>query len=91
MWVIDSSELSIDNMAQIPNPANLHQQKQLAVRRQLRAGRQASVVMSLMHSARMNGHKPQAYLRDVLQRLSTQSASRVTELLPPRWTPCQSN
>lgn len=39
----------------------------------------------LIHSARMNGHDPYAYLRDVLERLPTQPASRIGELLPHRW------
>jgi transposase len=42
--------------------------------------------MSLIHSARMNGLEPHAYLRDVLERLPTQPASRIQELLPHRWT-----
>jgi transposase len=41
--------------------------------------------MSLLHSARLNGHEPHAYLRDVLERLPTQPASRAGELLPHRW------
>jgi transposase len=41
----------------------------------------------LVHSARLNGHDPYAYLRDVLQRLPTQPASRVGGLLPHRWQP----
>jgi transposase len=53
----------------------------------LRAGKRAAAVMSLIHSARINGHDPYAYLRDVLERLPTQRASRVGELLPHRWTP----
>jgi transposase len=53
----------------------------------LRAGKRAAAVMSLVHSARLNGHDPYAYLRDVLQRLPTQPASRVGELLPHRWQP----
>jgi transposase len=52
----------------------------------LRAGKRAAAVMSLLHSARINGHDPYAYLRDVLQRLPTQPASRIEELLPHRWT-----
>jgi transposase len=51
----------------------------------LRAGRRAAAVMSLVHSARLNGHDPYAYLHDVLERLPTQPASRVGELLPHRW------
>lgn len=33
----------------------------------------------------INGHDPYAYLRDVLERLPTQAASRIGELLPHRW------
>ena len=53
----------------------------------LRAGQRAAAIMSLLHSARINGHKPYAYLKDVLERLPTQPASRIDELLPHRWTP----
>jgi transposase len=45
--------------------------------------------MSLIHSARPNGHDVYAYLKDVLERLPTQPASRITELLPHRWVPTQ--
>ena len=51
----------------------------------LRAGQRAAAVMSLLHSARINGHDPYAYLRDVLERLPTQPARRIAELLPHRW------
>ena len=53
----------------------------------LRAGQRAAAVMSLIQSARLNGHDPYAYLKDVLNRLPTQLASRVGELLPHRWQP----
>jgi transposase len=53
----------------------------------LRAGKRAAAVMSLVHSARINGHDPYAYLRDVLERLPTHPASRIDELLPHRWQP----
>ena len=55
----------------------------------LRAGQRAAAIMSLVHSARLNGHDPCAYLRDVLERLPTQAASRIGELLPHRWPPTQ--
>ncbi|MGI0133594.1 MAG: transposase domain-containing protein, partial [Candidatus Micrarchaeaceae archaeon] len=42
---------------------------------------------SLVHSARINGHDPYAYLKDILERLPTQPASRIQELLPHKWTP----
>ena len=53
----------------------------------LRAGKRAAAVMSLIQSARMNGHDPYAYLKDILTRLPTHKASRVGELLPHRWQP----
>ena len=53
----------------------------------LRAGKRAAAVMSLIQSARMNGHDPYAYLKDILSRLPTHKASRIEELLPHRWQP----
>ena len=53
----------------------------------LRAGQRAAAVMSLIQSAKLNGHDPYAYLKDVLARLPTQKNSRIDELLPHRWTP----
>ena len=47
----------------------------------LRAGKRAAAVMSLIHSAKLNGHDPYAYLKDV----PTQPASRIDELLPHLW------
>jgi hypothetical protein len=52
-----------------------------------RAGRRAAVVMSLTQSARLNGHDPYAYLRDVLERLPLTPAHRLEELLPHCWKP----
>jgi len=53
----------------------------------LRAGKRAAAIMSLLHSARINGHEPYAYFKDVLERLPTHPASRIEELLPHRWSP----
>ncbi|MEY3201720.1 MAG: hypothetical protein RIR70_1270 [Pseudomonadota bacterium] len=50
-----------------------------------RAGERAAAVMSLVHSARLNGLDPMRYLTDVLQRLPTQRMSGLGELLPHRW------
>jgi transposase len=49
------------------------------------AGQRSAVVMSLVQSARMNGHDPWAYLKDVLTRLPGHLNSRIDELLPHRW------
>jgi transposase len=51
------------------------------------AGQRAAVVMSLVMSAKLNGHDPWAYLKEVLTRLPTHLNSRIEELLPHRWTP----
>ena len=49
------------------------------------AGQRAAMVMSLVQSAKLNGHDPWAYLKDVLTRLPTHPNSRIEELLPHRW------
>ena len=51
----------------------------------LRAGQRAAAIMSLIQSAKLNGHDPFAYLKDVLSRLPTQPFSKIAELLPHRW------
>jgi hypothetical protein len=48
----------------------------------LRAGKRAAAVMSLIHSAMLNGLDPYTYLRSVLERLPTQRSSQIFELLP---------
>jgi transposase len=53
----------------------------------LRAGQRAAAVMSLIQSAKLNGHDPYAYLKDVLARLPTHKNSLIEELLPHRWQP----
>jgi hypothetical protein len=51
----------------------------------LRSGQRAAAIMSLVQSAKLNGHDPSAYLKDVLSRLPTQRASAIEELLPHNW------
>jgi len=53
----------------------------------LRAGQRAAAVMSLIQSAKLNGHDPYAYLKDVLARLPTHKNNQIDELLPHRWQP----
>lgn len=52
----------------------------------LRSGQRAANVMSLIQSAKLNGHDPYAYLKDVLARLPTQKNNRLDELLPHNWS-----
>lgn len=51
------------------------------------AGERAAAIMSLIATARQNGHEPYAYLKDVLTRLPTHPDRRIAELLPHRWVP----
>ena len=85
---IDDGELPIDNnwVENQIRPIALGRANWLFAG-SLRAGKRAAAVMSLVHSARMNGHDPYAYLKDVLERLPTQPDSRIAELLPHRWRP----
>ncbi|RMT61498.1 Transposase component [Pseudomonas syringae pv. theae] len=53
----------------------------------LRSGKRAAAIMSLIQSARLNGHDPYAYLKDVLTRLPTHRASEIGQLLPDNWKP----
>ena len=51
----------------------------------LAAGQRAADIVSLLQSAKMNGHEPLEYLSDVLHRLPTHPYSRINELLPTGW------
>ena len=83
-----------DGTVPIDNNHVENQIRPVAVRRSnwlfadsLRAGKCAAAVMSLIQSARMNGHDPYNYLKDVFTRLPTQPASQIEELLAHRWKP----
>ena len=53
----------------------------------LKAGQRAAAIMSLIQSAKLNGHDPYAYIKDVLSRLPTHPAKDIDDLLPHRWQP----
>jgi hypothetical protein len=53
----------------------------------LRSGQRGAALMTLIQSARLNGHDPYIYLKDVLTRLPTQKASALTKLLSHNWVP----
>jgi transposase len=85
---LDDGELPIDNN-HIENrirPVALGRSNWLFAG-SLRAGQRAAAIMSLIQSAKLNGHDPYRYLKDVLERLPSQSASRIDELLPHCWAP----
>ena len=50
-----------------------------------KGGQTAAILMSLCTTCKDLRIDPQAYLRDVLDRISTHPAKRIDELLPDRW------
>ena len=85
---IDDGDLPIDNnwLENRIRPVALGRSNWLFAG-SLRAGQRAAVIMSLIQSAKLNGHDPYRYLKDVLERLPTHPASRIDELLPHCWQP----
>ncbi len=55
------------------------------------AGERAAVLMTLIESAKLNGHDAWAYLKDVLTKLPTWPNSRLHDLLPHHWVPPQTS
>ena len=51
------------------------------------AGERAAVMLSLIESAKLNGHDPWAYLKDVFERLPTLKNRDLELLLPHNWRP----
>jgi transposase len=51
------------------------------------AGERAAVLMSLIESAKLSGHDPWAYLKDVFERLPTLKDRDLAQLLPHNWRP----
>jgi hypothetical protein len=45
-------------------------------------GERAAAIYSLIGSAKLNGLDPEAYLRDILDRIADHPINRITELLP---------
>ena len=53
----------------------------------LRSGQRAAAIMSLVQSAKINELDPQAYLKDVMERLPMAKCSDLHSLLPHKWAP----
>ncbi len=51
------------------------------------AGARAAVMLSLIESAKLNGHDLWAYLKDVFERLPTLKNRDLASLLPHNWKP----
>ena len=52
-----------------------------------KAGEHAALMLSLIESAKLNGHDPWAYFKDVLERLPTLKNRDLQLLLPHNWRP----
>ncbi len=85
---LDDGAVSVDNnhIENLMRPWAMGRKAWLFAGSEL-AGKRAAMVMSLVQSARLHGHDPWCYLKDVLERLLTHPNHRIDELLPHRWTP----
>ena len=85
---LQDGEVPIDNNAaeNAVRPLVLGRKNWLFVGTQ-QAGERAAVIMSLIESAKLNGHDPWAYLKDVFERLPTFKQRDIEQLLPHHWRP----
>jgi transposase len=85
---LDNGDVQIDNnhIENLIRPWAMGRKAWLFAGSEL-AGQRAAVVMSLLQSAKLHGHDPWAYLKDVLTRLPGHLNSCIDELLPHRWQP----
>ncbi len=54
-----------------------------------RGAERAAAFYTVIETVKLNGLKPEAYLRDVLTRIADHPAKRLSDLLPWNWTPAQ--
>jgi hypothetical protein len=85
---LDDGNVPIDNNAaeNALRPLAVGRKNWLFVGSQ-QAGERAAVVLSLIESAKLNGHDPWAYLKDVFERLPTLKQRDLAQLLPHNWRP----
>ena len=83
---LDDGDVPIDNNAaeNAVRPLVLGRKNWLFVGSQ-QAGERAAAVLSLIESAKLNGHDPWAYLKDVFERLPTLKQRDLATLLPHNW------
>ena len=88
MRYLDDGNVPIDNNAaeNAVRPLVVGRKNWLFVGSQ-QAGERAAVIMSLIESAKLNGHDPWAYLKDVFERLPTLKQRDLEQLLPHNWRP----
>jgi transposase len=83
---LEDANLPIDNNAveNAMRPIALGRKNWLFVGSET-AGERAACLMSLIESAKLNGHDAWQYLKDILTKLPTWPNSRLQELLPHHW------
>ena len=83
---LDDGNVPIDNNAaeNSVRPLAIGRRNWLFVGSQ-QAGERAGIVLSLIESAKLNGHDPWAYLKDVFERLPTLKDRDLAQLLPRNW------
>ena len=83
---LDDGNVPIDNNAAENSirPLAIGRKNWLFVGSQ-QAGERAGNVLSLIESAKLNGHDPWAYLKDVFERLPTLKNRDLAQLLPHNW------
>ena len=83
---LDDGNVPIDNNAaeNSVRPLAVGRRNWLFVGSQ-QAGERAGIVLSLIESAKLNGHDPWAYLKDVFERLPTLKNRDLAQLLPHNW------
>ena len=65
--------------------------KSWALRRSERGGQRAAAIYTLIGTAKLNDIDPQAWLADVIARISDTPVPRLHELLPWNWKPADPN
>ncbi len=85
---LDDGDIPIDNNAaeNAIRPLVVGSKNWLFVGSQ-QAGERAANVLSLIESAKLCGHDPWAYLKNVFERLPTLRNSDLAQLLPHNWSP----
>jgi len=71
---------------QLRSWSSVHERKNWLFIGSQQAGERAAVIMTLIESAKLNGHDPWAYIKDVFERLPTLKKADLHLLLPHFWT-----
>jgi hypothetical protein len=89
---LDDGNVPIDNNAaeNAIRPLAVGRKNWLFVGSQ-QAGERAAVMLRLIESAKLNGHDPWAYLKDVFEQLPTLKNRDLELLLPHNWRPANDN